>query len=190
MTKKNRQGSSYSVQVALSCLFAALLCTGAYISILLPISPVPLALDNFFAILGGLLLGPLWGGVASAIYVGIGALGFPVFSGGRGGIAHIVGPTGGYLVGYIVGAVLAGACAKKRRVISIVLGTILGFLVILVLGSAGLRVISGVDWAKAVAVGVIPFIPGDTIKAAMAIIIASRLGSFVDSLHPGRGAHA
>jgi biotin transport system substrate-specific component len=172
-------------KVAISCLFAALLCAGAYISIPLAISPVPLTLGNFFAILGALILGPLWGSAAAILYVGIGALGFPVFSGGRGGLAHLVGPTGGYLIGYIAGACIAGLFARRRRLIATALGSLLGFALILACGSVGLRILSGADWPKILAIGVLPFIPGDVVKAALAAVIAARLGPFVDSLGPG-----
>ena len=104
-----------SASAALSCLFSALCCAGAYISLPLPIGPVPLAMTNFFAILCGILLGPTWGALSSITYLGIGALGFPVFSGGRGGLAHFAGPTAGYLVGYILGSILAGLCSRKRK---------------------------------------------------------------------------
>jgi biotin transport system substrate-specific component len=190
MGKKKLHSSSHSVRAALACLFAALLCAGAYISIPLPISPAPLTLDNFFAILGGLLLGPLWGGAASAIYLSIGLLGFPVFSGGRGGITHLLGPTGGYLLGYVVGAALAGMSARKRGAISISVGALLGFSAILALGAAGLRYISGIAWDRAMAVGFLPFIPGDAVKAVLAILVALRLGPFVDSLRSDSGHDA
>jgi biotin transport system substrate-specific component len=167
---------------ALACLFSALCCAGAYISIPLPISPVPLAITNLFTVLGGLLLGPVWGGFSSIIYLAIGALGFPVFSGGRGGLAHFAGPTGGYLAGYFFAAILAGLFSRKRGPVASVLGTILGFTSILALGTFGLKLITGISWERAIAVGVIPFLPGDAIKTVLASILAIRLGPFVDSL--------
>jgi biotin transport system substrate-specific component len=190
MNKNGRSGSPLPAGAALACLFAALCSAGAYISIPLPIGPVPLALSNFFAVLGGLLLGPLWGGISAALYVAIGALGFPVFSGGRGGIAHLAGPTGGYLIGYVVGAALSGLLAGRRGFLASVLGSIVGFIAILALGAAGLRLISGIAWAKALALGVLPFLPGDAIKAILAAIIALRLGPFVDSLTARRDRYA
>ena len=190
MAKKKGRSSSYSTRAALACLFAALLCAGAYISLPLPVSPAPITLDNFFAILGGLLLGPLWGSAASAIYLVIGTLGFPVFSGGSGGITHLIGPTGGYLLGYVIGAFIAGLCARKRGAILTSIGALLGFIVILALGAAGLRYISGIAWAQAMVVGCLPFIPGDSVKAVLAIFVAIRLGPFVDSLHHESGSDA
>jgi biotin transport system substrate-specific component len=177
--------ASSPARIALACLFSALLCAGAYISIPLALSPVPLALSNFFAVLGGLLLGPIWGALASVLYIAVGALGFPVFSGGRGGIAHIVGPTGGYLLGYVLGALVAGIAARRRSAFFTAIGSILGFAIILATGVAGLRVLSGADWSKAITVGALPFLPGDSIKAALAAAVAARLGLFVDSLKSG-----
>jgi len=67
---------------------------------------------------------------------------------------------------------------------------LLGFIVILALGAAGLRYISGIAWAQAMVVGCLPFIPGDSVKAVLAIFVAIRLGPFVDSLHPESGSDA
>jgi len=177
-------------QAALACLFASLCCAGAYIAIPIPVGPVPLALGNLFAVLGGLLLGPAWGALASLIYVAVGALGFPVFSGGRGGLAHLAGPTGGYLAGYIVAALLAGLIARRRGAFASVAGAVVGFAAILVLGSVGLKFLGGIGWDRAFAVGVLPFLPGDAVKAALAALVAVKVGPFVDSLTGRRDAPA
>lgn len=179
MRTRNTRAAASS---ALACLFAALCCAGAYISIPIPIGPVPLALTNLFAVLGGLLLGPAWGAVSAAAYITIGALGFPVFSGGRGGLAHLVGPTGGYLAGYVIAAILAGLAARRRSWAASALGAALGFSAILGLGVIGLKALNGITWDRALAVGILPFLPGDAIKAVLAALIARRLGPFVDSL--------
>jgi biotin transport system substrate-specific component len=173
-------------RIALSCLFAALCCAGAYLTIPLPVGPVPIVAQNFFAVLAGLLLGPLWGGASVLAFLCIGALGFPVFSAGRGGVAHLAGPTGGYLVGYLVGAVLAGLIARRRGKAASILGAAAGFLVILALGVLRLKLLRNVDWGKALAAGLMPFLIGDAVKAALASIVAISLGRFVDSL-TGRG---
>ncbi len=174
--------------LALSCLFAALCCAGAYISIPIPIGPVPLSLSNFFAVLGGLLLGPLYGALSIVLYLALGALGFPVFSGGSGGLAHFIGPTGGYLLGYAIGAFLAGAVARRRGMIESILGSVLGFASILAVGAVFLKFIAKIPWDRAMIVGILPFIVGDSIKTVLAVIIALRLGPFVDSL-TGRRVH-
>lgn len=178
------------VRAALACLFAALCCAGAYISIPIPIGPVPLALTNLFAVLSGLLLGPAFGVVSTTAYVAIGALGFPVFSGGSGGLAHLVGPTGGYLAGYIAASFLAGLTARSRTAIASAIGSVIGFITILALGCIGLKILNAISWQRALVAGVLPFLIGDAIKAVLAAFIAAKLGSFVDSLTSRNSARA
>ena len=178
--RKNYPG--IPTRAVLACLFAALCCAGAYISIPIPISPVPLALTNLFAVLGGLLLGPLWGALSALAYVMIGSLGFPVFSGGHGGLAYLAGPTGGYLIGYIIAAFLAGLVGRKGLGVFLILGAALGFASILIVGALGLTLINGIDLGRSLAIGVLPFIPLDTLKAILAVIIARNLRRFVQSL--------
>ena len=173
---------------ALACLFAALCCAGAYISIPIPLGPVPLALSNLFAVLGGLLLGPAWGSAAALLYVLLGALGFPVFSGGRGGLAHLVGPTGGYLVGYIAGAFVAGVFSRHRGFLSSVLGSALGFATVLVVGALGLSLLGSLSLSQALMAGLLPFLPGDCVKAILVALMAKKLGPFVDSLRGRRSS--
>jgi biotin transport system substrate-specific component len=175
------------VKAALACLFSALACVGAYVSLPLPISPVPLTLSNFFAVLGGLVLGPAWGSLSVLLYLAIGALGFPVFTGGSGGLAHFAGPTGGYLAGYLAAAFLAGLIARKRGMLLSALGAAAGFATILALGAIGLKLQNDLVWGKAMAVGVLPFLIGDGIKAALAAVVAAKLGSFADSLTTSHG---
>ncbi|MDR2182111.1 MAG: biotin transporter BioY, partial [Treponema sp.] len=101
--------------LSLTALFAALIAAGAFISFPLPFSPVPVVLQNFFAVLSGLVLGPVRGSAAVALYLLAGALGLPVFAGAAGGIAHFAGPTGGFLAGYLLAGLAAGLIAGKPR---------------------------------------------------------------------------
>lgn len=169
-------------RVSLACLFAALCSAGAFIALPIPGSPVPVVIQNLFVVLAGLLLGPLWGSAAVLAFLCLGALGFPVFSGGRGGIAHLVGPTGGYLVGYLVAAFFAGLLARRRRPLGTALGSVAGFAFILGLGVLRLKLLKNVDWGKALAAGLLPFLPGDAVKAVLAALTAIKLGPFMDSL--------
>lgn len=180
--RMHKEQHSRVVRVSLACLFAALCSAGAFIALPVPLSPIPLVVQNLFVVLAGLLLGPLGGGSAIVIFICLGALGFPVFSGGRGGLAHIAGPTGGYIAGYLVAAILAGSIARKRGLLRSALGAAVGFAVILALGVLRLKLLKNVDWEKALAVGVLPFLPGDAIKAVIAALVGARLGPFVDSL--------
>ena len=97
-------------RVAMTALFAALIAIGSLIA--LPIGPVPVVLANFFAILVGLLLGPWWGALSVIVYVAFGLLGLPVFAGGHSGLGYFLGPTGGFIIGYIAAALVAGLIAR------------------------------------------------------------------------------
>jgi len=175
-----------AARLALPALFAALISAAAFMALPLPGSPVPLVLQNLMAVLSGLLLGPLRGAAAVLLFLALGALGFPVFSAGHGGLAWLVGPTGGYLGGYLVAALLAGLLARSRRLSLTILGTVGGFAAILLLGAIRLKFYKGIEWPAALTLGVLPFLVGDGIKAAVAIFLSSRLGSFIDEVS-GRG---
>lgn len=183
-------------QAILACLFAAFTGIGAYIAVPLPISPVPIVLQNMFIILGALVLGPWWSLASVAIYLALGAMGLPVFSGGSGGIAKFAGPTGGYLVGYLAGAVVAGFASRlaARRgtapVLSGFLAGVAGMTVVYVFGLLRLKAVLGADWSRALAAGLIPFIPGDILKIALAAFLAPRLRKSVADLSAGLGADA
>ena len=96
---------------AYAALLAALTAVGAYIAI--PIGPVPIVLQNLFVYLMGLLLGLRWGLAGIGVYLLAGAVGLPVFSGGRGGLGHLIGPTGGYLVGFVPAVAVVGFITEK-----------------------------------------------------------------------------
>ncbi len=94
-------------------LLAALTAAGAYLAI--PIGPVPIVLQNLFILLAGLLLGSRWGLASVGVYLLAGALGLPVFAGGLGGIGRLVGPTGGYLVGFLPAVFVIGWITEKTK---------------------------------------------------------------------------
>ena len=100
-----------------SALFAAFIAIGAHI--IIPIGPVPFVLSNFFVFLAALLLGHKWGVLSVSIYLLCGIIGLPVFSKGGAGIAHLLGPTGGYLCAYIP-AVWAGGMISKNNTLSLI----------------------------------------------------------------------
>jgi biotin transport system substrate-specific component len=166
--------------LSLAALFAALIAAGTFISIPLPISPVPVVLQNLFSLLAGLVLGPVLGAAAVGLYLTAGIIGAPVFAGASGGIARLLGPTGGFLVGYLLSAFTAGLIAGRPRqglVISrqrLILAVLAGLLVVYVPGIIRLRFALG-SWGKALVAGFIPFIPGDAVKGFIAVLIAPRL---------------
>ncbi len=156
-------------------LFAALTAVGAFVAI--PIGPVPIVLQNMFVFLAGLLLGSRWGLASVGVYLLAGACGLPVFAGGLGGIGRIVGPTGGYLVGYLPAVFLIGKIANRTppRVLFDVLAMICGSIVLYACGIAWLKILTGMTVTKALAVGMFPFLIGDALKIAAAAAIAKAL---------------
>ena len=149
-----------------TALFAALIAAGAFIAI--PIGPVPIVLQNMFVLLAGLVLGPRWGLAAIALYLFMGACGFPVFSGGTGGMGRLFGPTGGYLLAYIPTVAVTGILANIRghRYLTDALAMLAGSFIIYGGGVPWLKFATGMPWDKALSLGLVPFIPGDIIKIA------------------------
>jgi biotin transport system substrate-specific component len=166
--------------LVLASLLASLTAVGAQIQI--PIGPVPIVLQNLFVLLAGLLLGPRWGLTSIAVYVLVGACGAPVFAGGKGGLAAFAGPTGGYLLGYILAALVVGwiACRRQQRMSLDILAVISGSLLIYALGVPWLKWVTAWPWEKALMLGMLPFIPGDAVKAAAAVMLARTLRPMMD----------
>lgn len=168
-------------------LFAALTAMGAFIAI--PVGPVPIVLQNLFVMLAGLLLGPRWGLAAVGIYLLAGFCGLPVFAGGQAGIGRLIGPTGGYLIGYLPAVYVIGWVAEgpDHRLVRDVAAMALGTLVLYACGISWLKVVTGLTWTKALAVGMLPFLIGDAVKIAAAIPIARVLRPVIQT---GGGAQA
>ncbi len=170
-----------SLRSVFTALFAALICAGSLIAI--PIGlPVPVVFQNAFAILAGLLLGPIQGAGAVGLFLVAGALGLPVFSGGKGGMAVIMGPTGGYLMGYFIGALVAGFSVSRASKTSgmaalpiIISATIGGFACIYIPGILVLKKTLHLGFAEAIAKGFLPFLLVDAIKIAVLVPITLKL---------------
>jgi biotin transport system substrate-specific component len=162
-------------------LFAALMAAGAFIAI--PIGPVPIVLQNLFVLLAGLLLGRHWGLASVGIYLLAGISGLPVFAGGLGGIGRIVGPTGGYLIGYLPAVYLTGLISEKgnRKILFDLLGMIVGSAIVYLCGVSWLMTLTGMTLNKTLAVGMLPFLPGDALKIAAAIPITKALRPLMKS---------
>ena len=160
---------------ACASLLAALTAVGAFIAI--PIGPVPIVLQNLFVYLTGLLLGSKWGFTGMAVYLLAGACGLPVFSGGKGGIGHLIGPTGGYLVGFLPAVYIIGWITERaeKKGLADILAMICATAVIYSCGLAWLKLITGMTLAKTLAVGMLPFLIGDAVKIAAAAALAKAL---------------
>ncbi|MCL2609588.1 MAG: biotin transporter BioY [Treponema sp.] len=158
-------------------LFAALIAAGAFL--IVPVGPVPVVLQNMFALLAGLVLGPALGAGAAALFVAAGAVGAPVFGGGGAGLASLLGPTGGYLLGYILGAFVSGLIAgspkpeRKTPALRLALAVAAGILAVYVPGLVALSRFVG--WDRVLIAGFVPFIAGDAVKGILAVLVARRL---------------
>lgn len=167
-----------------AALFVALITVGSYLVIPLPFSPVPVALQSGFVLLAGVALAPTWAFTAVGSYLLLGALGLPLFAGGTGGLGHILGPTGGYLLGYLPAAVVTSFLAG-RSLWSKGSATIIGTAVIYAAGVPWLGMVQGLSPAQAVSLGMLPFLPGDILK----VIVVTAVGETAHSLMPRNVSH-
>ena len=154
--------------IVVGSLFVAAL---AQVRIPLPFTPVPLTGQTFAVLLVGAALGAKRGAASLGLYLLMGITGLPVFAGGASGLAYLTGPTGGYLVGFVVAAALVGLLATRgldRRIPSALLAFLAGEVVIYLFGVAWLSVYLGVQ--RAIAAGLLLFLVGDAIKLAAAAL--------------------
>ena len=144
--------------LTLIALMAALTCILGPMSITLPFTPVPISFTNLVI-----------------VYLLIGAVGLPVFSGFSGGLAKLAGPTGGYLVGFIFLALISGFFTEKfsNNVIMTAIGMILGTAVTYTFGTIWLCAQMHLTFIQGLYAGVIPYLPGDAAKIIVAIIAGS-----------------
>ena len=186
-----------SFELSLAATFAALTAAGAYICIPLPFTPVPITMQTFFTYLAALLLGGRLAALSQTIYMLLGVLGLPVFAAGKAGFAVLLGPTGGYILGFILGAFTAGKIYERNgnfmkgllalltaTAIIYGLGVIQLWLAMNTLYGAGLRLLD------AAIIGTIPFIFGDLAKilAALSLIRSKHIASLRSRICSFRGA--
>ena len=159
--------TAWIYDAALVAGFSLVIALGAQVAIPLPFTPVPVTLQTLAVLLAGCLLGSSRGALAVIAYLGEGFAGLPVFSGGTAGISHLLGPTGGYLLGFVAAAFVVGVFAERGAA-----GSRLGTLVMLIAGNVVLYV-PGVIWLgvytgmdRAISLGFLPFVVGDLLKTA------------------------
>ena len=154
-----------------TALMAAVLCILGPLA--LPIGPVPISLATFGVLLATYVIGPIKSAISCLIYLAVGAIGLPVFSGFQGGFAKLAGPTGGYLLGYLFLALIAGYFIQhfNNKTWMYFIGMCLGTAVLYAIGTFWLAHVAGLSPGEALAAGVLPFIPGDIIKMIVAIVL-------------------
>ncbi len=158
-------------------LLIALLCISAYIIIPMPFSPVPIVLTNLVLALIAYILSPRDTFITVLAYVMIGAVGLPVFAGGQGGFGILVGPTGGYIWGFLMAYPLLSFVKGDRY--NFWRYTLTGIFVVIpivyIMGMAGLMFELKISMYKAFMVGVLPFIFVDVVKIILAAAFAKRI---------------
>lgn len=163
-----------------AAMFGALTAVGSFMVI--PLQPVPITLQTLFTGLAGALLGSSTGALSQIVYVLLGLIGLPVFAGGRAGMGTLFGPSGGYLIGFIIGAYVVGKIVEIRPNAGwawIAMALVAGNVVIYTLGTAQLALVAHFSWLKAVLVGVVPFLIGDALKLGAATWLALKLRAHI-----------
>ena len=160
--------------MVLAALFAALLAVFSQLAI--PMVPVPMNLALLAVFLCALVLEPRWALISVGLYLLMGVLGLPVFSGFRGGPSVLFGPTGGYLLGYLLAAAVISlliplADHYAKRILVLVAALLACYLP----GTLWLMMLTGRGFGEALPLAVYPFLPGDAIKIILAAFIAPRM---------------
>lgn len=179
------------LDAALVGLFVALMAVGAYIKIPGPI--VPFTLQTFFVTMCGILLGARRGVISQAVYIILGLIGIPVFTGG-GGFGYVVQPTFGYLLGFVLCAFVTGLCcdrmAQSQRGIKfwkLAAASLLGLLLVYIVGAGYYLLIQTLYFGKEVSIGsvlwsfVVVFLPTDILSTLLAAAVGPRIRRAVKS---------
>ena len=169
------------LNTVLTALFAALISASCFIQIPLP-GGIPILIQDMLAMLSGLILGPLQGGISVLIFLVLGSIGLPVFSGKAGIQVIFGGTTGGFLIGYLLGAVAGGLFLKfllppesdfkTKKVYTIVMisiSCIIATVVVFIAGIIGFKIVTSSPMTKTLAAVLIPFIPGNLIKIVVMV---------------------
>jgi len=174
-----RDNRRKSLLLSYTAVFVALIAAASWIS--LPIPPVPFTLQTLAVLLCAAVM-KRYAVIPVTLYVALGCLGLPIFNNGTAGIGILLGPSGGYFIGFIFAALVAGYLYESKKTMMHVIGLVLATLIILLCGVTWLVLSTGMTITSAIVAGFIPFIVGDIIKLALAFYIAQ----WVEKIHPIR----
>lgn len=169
-------------EMTATALMTALLCVAAPFTI--PTGVIPISLATFVIYLAAAILGAKKGSLCVLLYILLGAIGLPVFSGFSGGLGKLAGPTGGYIVGYIFCALIVGLAADLfgKRIWVYPIAMVLGTAVLYAFGTVWFMIQSGNGLAASLALCVVPFLLGDAVK----IVVATGVGFLLRQQVMGR----
>lgn len=166
-------------------VFAGLTFVGA--NIVIPLLPVPITLQTLFVLLAGAAIGGRYGSLGQAAYVGAGIMGLPVFAGGLGGLAILGGPTGGYLMSFLVVPFIVAALVRRSRSVPWLLFSFsIGTAVIFAFGVTHLAAWYTGDVSEALRAGLLPFLPGAVFKILAATSISRAYWALADRRRSSR----
>ena len=169
-------------EMLLTGIFTALVTVSSYVVV--PIGPVPHSLQPFAVMLSGFILGPKYGALSIVTWIILGSLGLPVFNQGQAGIGMLAGPTGGFIISFVVVAYLAGYSTRKYysdKFGKNFLFLALTMVVCYIIGGLGFKLSFAyflqkpMTWEKTFLLAIAPFFPFDIIKAAMASYLGVRI---------------
>ena len=163
-------------EIAYAALFAALTAAAAYVAI--PVGSVPFTLQVLVVLLAGMVLGPRLGALSMVAYLALGLIA-PVYAGGTSGLGVLLGPTGGYLWGFVPAAVVAGVVARRSHgsLPRLTAAGLAGLVPIYFIGAVWLALQLGLGLRAAVLTGVAPFVWVDVPKALLAALTARAMVS-------------
>lgn len=164
-------------QMALISLMTAIICVLAPISLTLPTSPVPISPANMIICFTVMILGMKRGTLSVLLYILLGLAGLPVFSNFTGGIGKLLGPTGGYIIGYLFLSLILGFFTRhfKNKLLPTAIGSLLGMICLYGFGTVWMMLQLEIHFTAALWMGVLPYLPADLIKITAAIIMGSKL---------------
>lgn len=159
-------------EITFIAMATALMAIFSQISIPLPFTAVPITMQVFGVVVIAIVLEEKISAVAMLIFILLGAIGIPVFSNLSGGISVLVGPTGGYIWGFILMAFIIGYAAARKNKELLFLATYISLIIDYLFGVFQLKIVLGLSMEKALMVGAYPFIVKDIIVVALAVVIA------------------
>jgi biotin transport system substrate-specific component len=167
--------------VARAVLFAAATAATAPVDLVHPLAPnVPITLQTLWVYLSGIVLGPIWAGFAFLLYLLAGVIGLPVFAGANAGLGVVLGPTGGFLVGFPLAAVTIGLVTHgvdgidplgEVSVPRMIVALVAGSAVVYAAGAVGFSLVQGIGLLASVSAVVVPFLPVAALKTAATVAI-------------------
>jgi biotin transport system substrate-specific component len=157
--------------------FVIAITLSAFIRIPLPFTPVPLTLQTFFVLLSAAFLGMRLGVLTQLIYILLGVIGIPVFTGDLTGLVYLTGPTSGYLFGFVAASIFVARLIKhaKDNLFLIIAVFCLADFLLLLCGATWLKISLHLTWVRSLFIGFIPFLIGDILKASLAAVLFWKL---------------